>query len=356
MIDQAYTQLLSLLLLIGLGGLLYRLPLWQRPAPAAGAELPPLAEQASGEPARGGAADAAHLLGQCVTYVLIPALLFKTVAQQDFTHIPWGAVQAYFTPAVMALLGVYAAFLWQGAETHQAAPSQAARPAVRTTAALYGNAVQLGIPMAYALFGAAGLAIHLALVSLHSLILLVLLTVLAEWSLARAQPADVSPRLAGALWRVAIRAVRRSLWHPVVLPIVAGLLWNALGLELPPSVAASLATLAGAAVPLCLLQIGMNLAHFGWRAQLPAAIPILAFKLLLMPLLVWLSAVYVFGLGGLALQVLVMMAALPVGTNALIFAQRYRLAVPEATTCVVTSTLAFAATAPAWLWALKRWA
>jgi uncharacterized protein YggU (UPF0235/DUF167 family) len=51
------------------------------------------------------------------------------------------------------------------------APQRASRPrrgpAVRTIAASYGNAVQLGIPMAAALFGEAGLALHIALVSVH---------------------------------------------------------------------------------------------------------------------------------------------------------------------------------------------
>ena len=44
-----------------------------------------------------------------------------------------------------------------------------------------------------------------------------------------------------------------------------------------------------------------------------------------------------------------MMAALPSGTNALIFAQRYRTLEPEATAVIVLSTAAFAVTASLWL-------
>jgi malonate transporter and related proteins len=47
--------------------------------------------------------------------------------------------------------------------------------------------------------------------------------------------------------------------------------------------------------------------------------------------------------------VLVMMAALPVGSNALIFAQRYETLKAEATGAIVFSTLAFGLTAPLWL-------
>ena len=45
----------------------------------------------------------------------------------------------------------------------------------------------------------------------------------------------------------------------------------------------------------------------------------------------------------------VLCAALPVGSNPLLFAQRYEVLEAETTAAVVASTLAFVATAPAWL-------
>ena len=44
-----------------------------------------------------------------------------------------------------------------------------------------------------------------------------------------------------------------------------------------------------------------------------------------------------------------MLAALPIGSNALIFAQRYRTLEAEVTAATVLSTLAFVVAAPAWL-------
>ena len=44
-----------------------------------------------------------------------------------------------------------------------------------------------------------------------------------------------------------------------------------------------------------------------------------------------------------------MMAALPVGSNALIFSQRYGTLQAETSTAIVFSTLGFVATAPLWL-------
>ena len=56
-----------------------------------------------------------------------------------------------------------------------------------------------------------------------------------------------------------------------------------------------------------------------------------------------------FGLSGVPLAVLVMAAALPVGSNALLFAQRYATLEAEATAAIVASTVAFVATAALWL-------
>ena len=55
-----------------------------------------------------------------------------------------------------------------------------------------------------------------------------------------------------------------------------------------------------------------------------------------------------------SLAAVVMMAALPTGNNALLFAQRYRVRIDEATTAIVVSTFAFVGTSSAWL-AVLAW-
>ena len=84
---------------------------------------------------------------------------------------------------------------------------------MRAITASFGNAVQVGIPLAAALYGEAGLGLHVTLVSLHSLTLLTVLTALVELDLARAERRDGSrgPRLVrnagddGAATRSSIR-------------------------------------------------------------------------------------------------------------------------------------------------------
>ena len=279
--------------------------------------------------------DPARVLSNLAFTLFVPALLFRTIVRQDLSALPWRVLAAYFVPAMLCTLGFYA---WQ----RRAGLQPAAAPATRSVAAVYGNAVQLGIPMAAALYGESGLVLHLALVSLHGVVLLTLLTVLVEGDIARGN-SQTSRR---DTLRITLR---NTLIHPVVLPVLAGLGWNLTGFGLHPVLDQTLLGLGSAGVPVCLVLIGISLATFGARAGLPAALRVCAFKLLLLPAVVLLVAHFGFGLAGTPLAVLVMMAALPVGSNALIFAQRYGTLEGEATLSILASTVAFMATVALWL-------
>ena len=249
---------------------------------------------------------------------------------------------AYFVPALVYTLAVYAWHKRDRAAAACAPAAAAAAAATRSVAAVYGNGVQLGIPLAAALFGETGLALHIALVSVHGVVLLTLLTVLVEADLARA--AASASRL--AMLRTTLR---NAVIHPVVLPVLLGLAWNATGLGLHPVIDQALLGLGSAAVPVCLVLIGVSLVTYGVRGAWRSAVGVSVLKLLVLPALVLVVASAVFGLGGLPLAVLVMMAALPVGSNALIFAQRYGTLQAEATVAILVSTVAFLPAGALWL-------
>jgi hypothetical protein len=234
----------------------------------------------------------------------------------------------------------------------QPADAQPAEPAVRAIAASFGNAVQVGIPLAAALYGEAGLALHITLVSLHALILLTVLTALVELDLARAQQRLEPGRI--GLGRTLATTARNTVIHPVVLPVLAGLACHAAGLTLPALVDEVLLTLGQAVVPVCLVLIGVSLAHYGVRGAVRGAIALSAVKLVVQPLVVLAVAYGALGFTGMPLAIVVMMAAMPVGSNALIFAQRYQTLPAEVSTAIVVSTLAFVVTCPLWLAVLQR--
>ena len=239
--------------------------------------------------------DAARLLSNATFYIFIPALLFRTSARLDLLHLPWATLQAFFGPMLALMLLIYA---WQRHSNRKRRLGVAA-PCVRAISGGYGNLVQVGLPLAAALFGEAGLAIHITLVGVHSVLLLTVLTALVELDLARERRRQGN---ADAHFGHTIALMLRStLAHPVVLGVV-------------------------------------------WRAGAATII-----KLLVAPAGVLAVGHWGLGLTGTALSVVVMAAALPVGSNALIFAQRYDTLQGEATAAIVFSTLGFVVTAPLWL-------
>lgn len=292
--------------------------------------------------------DPARTLSNAAFYIFIPALLFRTTARVEFATLPWGTLAAFFVPVLAMLALVYA---WQR-RWNRGGRLPAAAPSVRAISATFGNTLQIGVPMMAALFGEAGLAIHITLISLHALVLLTVLTALVEMDLAR-QRRQLGTS-GGALLDTLANTVRNTIIHPVVLPVIAGLAWNALGPPLPAIVDETLLTLSQAVVPLCLVLIGMSLAYYGVRGAAKGAIVLSLLKLVALPALVLAIGHWGMGLGGLPLAVVVMAAALPVGSNALIFSQRYETLEAEATAAIVFSTFAFAITAPVWLLIVDR--
>jgi malonate transporter and related proteins len=317
------TKLLAIALIVGLGYLVGRLR-WLGPPEA--------------EPAR--------VLSNAAFFIFAPALFFRTTARLDPAALPWPALFAFFLPVVGLMLAVYGVQRWR--RVRLGLP--VAAPAVRAVTVAFGNSVQIGIPLAAGVFGETGLGIHLALVSVHALVLLLVVTTLCELDLAR-ERAREQAHLGGSahLGSVLLGTLRNAVIHPVVLPVLAGMAWNATGLPLPGMVDEVLVVLGSAVVPLCLTLIGMSLAYLGFPRSLRGALSLTALKLVVQPALVLAVAAGVFGLRGLALQVVVVMAALPAGSNALMFAQRYRAQEAETTAVNVISTLAFVLTAPAWL-------
>ena len=128
----------------------------------------------------------------------------------------------------------------------------------------------------------------------------------------------------------AMSAIKGALIHPIPLPILTGLLFAQTGWALPGVVDKPLQLLGSAFGPLALVLVGVSLARTPMHGHWGPALWIAASKNLLLPLLVGLSA-WGFGITGLPLTVMVVAAALPIGANVFLFAQRYQV-VQELTT------------------------
>jgi predicted permease len=199
---------------------------------------------------------------------------------------------------------------------------------------IFSNNVFLGIPLAEAALGTAALpSVGLVLV-FNSLTLWTLATVSVEW----ARHGELSLAGFGA-------TLRSVLTNPIVASILAGAAVGVAGWRLPAFVDAPLALLAQPAVPLSLLVLGMGLAKYGLRSGWPLACAIATVKLLVQPLVVWLLA-RGLGLPALETQVVVLLAALPVGINVYLMAREFQSIEGPAAGSLLLSTLLGAATVP----------
>jgi len=251
--------------------------------------------------------------------VFVPAQLFLAMARTDFGTLQAGVPTAYFG-AALALFGAVVAIRWRSVPP--------VRAAVEGLAASFSNTVMIGIPLVTLGWGERALAMLLSIVALHSLLLLTTATFVFEIAAATGSPL------------VAVgRALRTSVLHPVILPIIAGAAWSALGPPLPGPAESTLGLLAAAASPLCLVLLGASLGRDGLRTGLRPALALSALKLVVFPLVAAAVGRYVLGLEPLALTVVILTATLPIGANVFLFAQRYRSDTAPIAAAVVWSTL-----------------
>ncbi|HNI75715.1 MAG TPA: AEC family transporter [Giesbergeria sp.] len=289
-------------------------------------------------------AQAVKDLSNLVFMVLAPALLFRTMAGVHVQELDFGPIAVYFG-GVALVFG--ATLAWAGFST---------LGAVRALGHTFSNNVMVGVPLVGLVFGQAGLVTLFTLISVHALILLTVATVVLELALARNQPggADGQAHVPPALWRMVLQALWSGLVHPVPLPIMAGLLYAQTGWPIPPLIDKPLQLLGQALGPLALLLVGVTLAFSTVGPHFRAALRIALVKNATLPLAVG-TLGWALGLSGLPLAVMVTAAALPVGANVFLFAQRYEVGQDEMTAGVTVSTALGMATVPVVLWVVTRW-
>lgn len=196
--------------------------------------------------------------------------------------------------------------------------------------ATFGNTVMMGIPLVTAAFGAEALAVLLAILALHSMVLLGVATVVAEIGLHARAP-----------WRRVLRATLAGVArNPVVMAVAAALLWRLIGLPAPPGFARRALELLGAAgPPVALFCLGGSLAALDARAAWRETLVAGSLKLFAQPAAVW-AACLALDVPRFETAVTVVTAALPTGANAFLLAQRYRIEADRSGATVLVTTAA----------------
>lgn len=263
-------------------------------------------------------------LSNLVFLVLTQALLFRTMSSVHLERLDMRPVFQYFLVAVV-LFGALVV-----------ANGRDSRASVLALAGIFSNTLMIGVPLIGLAYGQAGQVLLFTLISLHALVLLTLATVVLELQMAREQAAATGHQ--GQLWRTVGQAVRSALLHPVPLPILVGLLYAQTGWGLHPVVDKPLQLLGSAFGPIALVLVGITLSQTPMGQNLASAVRLSFVKTVLHPVLM-LAVGWALGLRGLALSVMVVAAALPIGANVFLFSQRYRKEEDTVTAAVAVSTL-----------------
>jgi malonate transporter len=246
-------------------------------------------------------------LSQVVFNLAMPALLFRTVAVIDQQSLsPWPLWAALF--GGIAVIWIATTIIARTTSLVEAVPASAAMGAA------FGNLAMLGLPLALAHFGdRAALPVGLIL-SIHAPILW-LAAVLHIESSGRGQ----LPSVLAVIRQLVSQLIR----NPIVLALLLGTLWRVTGLGLNPVPDRFLEMLGEASVPTALVALGLTLAGYSLKGQWRGIVTLMTFKLLGLPVAVWLIARYVVDLDPFWTQIALMLAAMPTGANAYLFAQRY---------------------------------
>jgi predicted permease len=257
--------------------------------------------------------------------VLTPALLFRTMSTVHVEQLNFKPVAMYF---VAALLLFASLLLRQGVSR---------RSAVLALTVSFSNTVMIGIPLIGLAYGQAGLVTLFTLISVHSLILLTLTTVVLEMVTAHEGRREGQGGRHQMLLTV-LAAVKAGIFHPVPFPIILGLLFAQTGLSLPAVVDQPLHLLGNAFGPIALLLVGVTLTQVQIGPHLKPALVLSMLKNLVLPALVT-ALGWAMGITGLPLTVMIITAALPVGANVFLFAQRYEVAQDLVTASMAVSTV-----------------
>lgn len=259
----------------------------------------------------------------------IPALLCRTVATAKLSDLSllhvWGAFYG-----AAALTWITATLLTRVA---------LARPAIDGPAiamsSVFGNTAMLGLPLSIATFGAEAAAPIALILSIHAPLL---------WMTGLVHSTAVNEQRDQSAVEMLTGVARDLSRNAIIIGILIGALWRLVGIELPKPVDRILELLAQAGVPASLVALGLTLVAFEIKGQTASLTAIIALKLLFMPLVAWSIAHLGFGLSGVPLGVIVIMAAMPAGANAFIFATKEGRAINSASGAVALGSILAAAT------------
>lgn len=264
---------------------------------------------------------------------LAPCLFFTSVYKADLHALPSAGV--FFTYGI-CFFSLFALLrTWMVNSENQSVASAN----IKAVAALYPNAVGVGVPLVFSLYGSDAELILMGVVIINLLLVLPFINILMIHSGERG-----------------FYSYRKVATDPILLSILVGLVLNLTNVHFPDIVISGLGIIGYAALPVILFILGASLSFYSLSAQLEEKVaPLLLVKILLFPALSFLCARYVFHLSTLETQVIVVLTSLPTGVNVYLLSERYQVAKQATASVILISTGVSLLSVLGWEMFLQHW-
>lgn len=272
--------------------------------------------------------EATAWLTKFVFYFALSAMLFGFAATLDIDRLfDPDFVLAYLTGSLALWLLAFGVAKWRKLPLDQAA--------MEAHVAMIGNTGFLGVPMLVVLLGAPAIGPVLMVLTIDLVVFSTLITLLITVA-----------RQGRVKLRTLIPLLRGIIANPMIVSMVAGLIWAKLRIPMPAPLGEFLALLGAAATPGALFAIGASLAERS-AERLGAALWLSGAKLVLHPALVAVTALLIFGVHAYAAGVMIAAASLPVAGNVYILARHFNVAAHRVSAAILISTVISIVTVPA---------
>jgi len=267
-----------------------------------------------------------QVLTSLVYYLLLPALVLSVLWQAKLGE---NTLRIAFAAATGVIAGLLLSLL-----TCRTCKTHRAQTGAVVLAVAFPNATYMGLPVMEATFGpwARGVAIQYDLFACTPLLftLGILLASRLGDSQGRRSP------------------VRELLRIPALWAAALAVLLNLLSVPMPALIDGWLQLLERGVVPLMLFSIGLSLDwQYARLRMLPPLIPVVALRLLIVPLIV-LGVTSLMGMSGQSRAAIVMEAAMPSMVLGIVICDRFKLDVAFYASAVTVTTLLSLVTLPIW--------
>ncbi|NRA87291.1 MAG: AEC family transporter [Rhizobiales bacterium] len=273
-----------------------------------------------------------------VNNIAAPILLFRAMLTVDF-DLTFKAL--YIVPYFIAALATFAIGGFVAKTIFKNRPGVSVSNGFTSC---FGNTLLIGLPIISRSYGEAAIALCLTIIAFHPGILYTAGMILME--LARKNGQSFALTL--------FNAGKNIVKQPLLIGIALGLIGNALNFTQPEIMDATTKMFTFAVLPCALFGIGGALNNYKLSAVWLEASVVSALKLLLLPAIVWLLLMPILGVPLETARVFILLAAMPTGVNAYIFASSYNRGVSVAANVILISTVAGFISIATWLWLLEN--